>query len=68
MKPLLLKLIANLKYESTLSGLTILAGLLGASLAPEKAQAIATATVALVGVLKLFLSDSDVQPPKPPVA
>lgn len=62
MKALLLKILANLKYESTLSGITILAGLVGATLAPEKAQAIATAAVAVVGVLKLLLSDSDVAP------
>ena len=59
MKALLLKLLANLKYESTLSGLTILAGLVGAKLAPEHIDAIATAVVALVGVIKTFMSDAD---------
>lgn len=59
MKALLLKLLNSLRYESTLSGLTILAGLVGASIAPDLQEAIATAVVGVVGVLKLFLSDAD---------
>jgi hypothetical protein len=59
MKAIILKIIGNLKYESTLSGITILAGVVGASLAPELKEAIATATVSAVGVIKILLSDAD---------
>jgi hypothetical protein len=59
-KALILKAISNLRYESTLSGLTLLVGLVGAKLAPEQLPAIATAVVAIVGLLKTFLSDADV--------
>lgn len=60
MKELVLKALSNLRYESTLSGLTILLGLAGVTFAPELKEAIATAVVGLVGVIKLFLSDADV--------
>lgn len=59
LKELALKILSNLKYESTLSGLTILLGLIGAKLAPEYIEHIATAVMAIVGALKLFLSDAD---------
>lgn len=61
MKALILKAISNLRYESTLSGLTLLAGLVGVHLAPEQLPAIATFVVAALGLLKTFLSDADVK-------
>lgn len=60
MKALILKGISNLRYESTLSGLTLLAGLVGYKIAPELLPAIATFVVATVGLLKTFMSDADV--------
>lgn len=59
MKALFLKLLSNLKYESTLSGLTLLAGVIGVSLAPEMKEAIATIVVTVVGIIKTFMSDTD---------
>ena len=59
MKALILKAISNLKYESTLSGITLLAGVAGAHLAPDHLAAIATATFSVIGALKLLLSDAD---------
>lgn len=61
LKALLLKALQNLKYPSTLQGLTVLAGLVGVHLAPELLEAIATAVVALVGVINLLMSDADVK-------
>lgn len=59
MKALILKALSNLKYESTLSGLAVLLGLVGAKLAPELQEAIATAVIGVVGVVKLLMSDAD---------
>ena len=59
MKALILKALANLKYESTLSGLTLLAGLAGMYIAPDQIAAIATVVMAVVGLLKTFMSDAD---------
>lgn len=61
LKALLLKALQNLKYPSTLQGLTVLAGLVGAQLAPALLEAIATAVVAIVGVINLLMSDADVK-------
>lgn len=59
MKALILKALGNLKYESTLSGLTILLGLVGATVAPELKESIAVAVFAVVGVVKTLMSDAD---------
>ena len=61
LKALALKALKNLKYPSTLQGITILAGVVGVQLAPELLEAIATAVVALVGVINLLMSDADVK-------
>lgn len=62
MKALLEKLIAALKYPSTLQGLTTLLTLAGVVIAPDKLSAIIAAGVAVFGAIDLFLSDSDVKP------
>lgn len=59
MKELFLKLLSNLKYESTLSGLTLLAGVVGIALKPELIEAITTGVLAVVGIIKVLLSDAD---------
>lgn len=59
MKDLILKILSNLKYESTLSGLVILLGVVGVVLKPELQEAIATAAMAVVGIIKVLLSDAD---------
>ena len=61
MKTLLAKLLNALRYPSTYKGLTTLLTLVGVHVAPEQADAIATAGIAVVGAIGLFLSDADVK-------
>lgn len=55
------KLIELLKYPSTWKGLITLVTILGVKVAPEQAEAIATAGIATVGAIATFFSDADVK-------
>jgi hypothetical protein len=59
LKEIVLRALKNLKYASTLNGLTLLSGLVGYAVSPELLDAIATAVVAVLGVINLFMSDAD---------
>ena len=58
---MLAKIIDLLRYPSTYQGLVILLGLVGVALNPEQTAAITAGGAALVGLLKVFLSDSNVE-------
>lgn len=62
MKELLLKALDYLRYPSTYKGILSLLGVAGVVVAPDKAEAITTAGIALYGVISLFFSDADVKP------
>lgn len=61
MKNLLSKLGDYLRYPSTWQGIVSILTAVGVTLKPEQAEAIASAGIALVGVLLAFFSDSDVK-------
>lgn len=58
---MLARLLELFKYPSTYQGLVILLTVAGVTLSPEQAAAITAAGAALVGLLKVFLSDVDVK-------
>lgn len=58
---MLAKLLDLLKYPSTYQGLVILLGVAGVALNPEQKEAITAGGLALVGLLNVFTSDSDVK-------
>ena len=58
---MLSKLLELLKYPSTYQGLVILLGLVGVAISPEQKEAITAAGLAVVGLLQVFTSDSDVK-------
>lgn len=62
MKALALKALDLLRYPSTYKGILALLGVAGVTLAPDKAEAISTAGIALYGAISLFFSDADVKP------
>lgn len=55
------KVFEYLKYPSTWKGVVTALTLVGVELAPEQADAIATAGIALVAAIWTFFSDSDVK-------
>lgn len=55
------KIAEYLKYPSTWKGLITILTLAGLKIAPDQAEAIATAGIALVGAVSTFFSDADVK-------
>lgn len=55
-------IINRLKEPSTIRGLVLLFGLLGAKFSPEQSEAIIQAVVAVVGLIEIFRQET----PKPP--
>lgn len=61
MKALLAKILGYFQYPSTYSSIVALITLAGVKIDPAQGDAIATAGVALYGVIHLFWSDADVK-------
>jgi len=55
------KIIEFLKYPSTWKGLVTILTLVGVNIAPDQAEAITTAGVALVAAIWTFFSDTDIK-------
>lgn len=58
MKELILKLLDNLKYPSTIKGIIGLAGAAGLYVSPEHAEVITAAVIGLVGLVQVFVDDT----------
>ena len=58
---MLAKVLDYFRYPSTYQGIVALITAAGVTISTEQAEAIATAGVALYGVIALFFSDSDVK-------
>lgn len=65
MKAFLVKILGYFQYPSTYSSLVALIALAGLKIAPDQADAIATAGVSLYAAIHLFFSDADVKPVTP---